>query len=126
MVRKHILVRWGLPIFLILLLWAVCAAVGYASSEDAVWPESPGTVVDSNGNMTVDSSHADQGYVMIRVTNPTKNRMKLRVTYGGGQLMHRLYRSSLIVHRHYSHQLGVWSQGFFQCAWFDDAVSTWL
>ena len=88
MMRKHILVRWGLPIFLILLLWAVCAAVGYASSEDAVWPESPGTVVDSNGNMTVDSSHADQGYVMIRVTNPTKNRMKLRVTYGGGQLMY--------------------------------------
>ena len=88
MMRKHILARWGLPIFLMLLLWAACAAAGYASSEDAVWPESPGTVVDSNGNMTVDSSHADQGYVMIRVTNPTKNRMKLRVTYGGGQLMY--------------------------------------
>ena len=84
MIRKSLLV-----LALALLLFAV-GAIAYASSEDAVWPESSGEVVESDGKLIIDASHADQGYVMCCVSAPTGHRMKVRVTYNGAQLMYDL------------------------------------
>ena len=56
-------------------LWAA------ASSSDAVWPEE-GELVYVNGNLVVDASHSDQGYVMIRCAAPTGKRLKVRIALG--------------------------------------------
>ena len=65
-------------------------AVAYASSEDAVWPESSGTDVQSDGKLIIDASHIDQGYVMCCVSAPTNHGLKVRVAYNGAQLTYDL------------------------------------
>lgn len=82
--------RLAIALFLLATLWIAFAAAGHASSADAVWPESSGIVVQSNGKLLIDASHADQGYVMAGLTAPSKHRMKVRVTFGGAQLMYDL------------------------------------
>lgn len=72
----------------VLVLWAVFAVSGFAQSEDAVWPETPGTVVESNGKLVIDASHADEGYVMACIDEPSNHAMKVRVAFGGAQLMY--------------------------------------
>ena len=56
----------------------------------AVWPEHPGTAVQQDGKLSVDSSHSELGYVMACVSAPSGNGMKLRVSYNGAQLMYDL------------------------------------
>ena len=87
MIKRGIF-RFGGALFVLTLLWIAFAAAGYAASADAVWPECPGTVTQTNGKMLMDASHMDQGYVMVCVNQPTSHKMKLRITYGGGQLMY--------------------------------------
>ena len=82
--------RKGLLVLALALLLFAAGAVAYASSEDAVWPENSGEVVESDGKLIIDASHADQGYVMCCVSAPTGHRMKVRVTYNGAQLMYDL------------------------------------
>lgn len=82
--------RKGLLVLALALLLFAAGAVAYASSEDAVWPENSGEVVESDGKLIIDASHADQGYVMCCVSASTGHRMKVRVTYNGAQLMYDL------------------------------------
>ena len=70
--------RIGILLSLFLLLAILFAAAGQAS-EGAVWPVSSGERVLSNGKLVVDASHADQGYVMVKVSSQTKKRLKFRV-----------------------------------------------
>ena len=70
--------RIGILLSLFLLLAILFAAAGQAS-EGAVWPVSSGEKVLSNGKLVVDASHADQGYVMVKVSSQTKKRLKFRV-----------------------------------------------
>ena len=65
-------------------------AVAYASSEDAVWPESSGTNIQSDGKLVIDASHIEQGYVMCCVSAPTDHGLKIRVVYNGAQLTYDL------------------------------------
>ena len=84
--RKTQILRVGL---LMLLLLGLCIAVSAACalSADAVWPESSGDIVERDGNLIVDASHMDQGYVMCCCASPTSHRLKVRMTFsGGGQL----------------------------------------
>ena len=82
--RRAAIPRAGLLIILsVLLLFAVACAAS-ASSEDAVWPESSGTNVQTDGKLVVDASHMDQGYVMCCVSAPTDHGLKMRVTYSNG------------------------------------------
>ena len=82
--RKISILRVGL---LLTLLLGLCIAMGVsaqASSADAVWPESSGEIVQSDGKLVIDSSHMDQGYIMCCVSAPTDHRLKVRMTYSNG------------------------------------------
>ena len=71
-------------------LLAALVILTYASSVNAVWPEPSGASVASDRKLVVDASHSDQGYVMVRVSKPGKNRFKVRVTKDKGQLTYDL------------------------------------
>ena len=62
--RRFNLLRVGFVFVLLTLLLLAAGVVAYASSEDAVWPESSGTQVETDGKLVIDASHMDQGYVM--------------------------------------------------------------
>lgn len=82
--------RLGIALLFMMMLWIAFAAAGFASSEDAVWPESPGTTVENDGKLVVDASHADLGYVTARISGPSDHRMKMRVSFGKAQLTYDL------------------------------------
>lgn len=44
-------------------------------------PEASGTVVYQSNGTTIDASHADQGYIMVR-QDPTSKPLKMRVSFG--------------------------------------------
>lgn len=44
-------------------------------------PEAAGTVVFQSNGTTIDASHADQGYIMVR-QDPTNKPLKMRVSFG--------------------------------------------
>ena len=50
-------------------------------NAEALWP-ARGDIVLKDNELTVDASHADQGYVMAYPTNPTKHHLKLRIKNG--------------------------------------------
>ena len=87
--RRIGLLRVGLVMLLLLLLLAL-GAVAQASSSDAVWPESSGESVQTDGKLVVDASHADLGYVMCCVSAPTNHGLKVRMVYNGAQLTYDL------------------------------------
>lgn len=82
--RKYRFLRAGLTVVLLAVLWLAVGVVAHASSEDAVWPESSGEVVQTDGKLILDASHSDQGYVMCRISEPSGHRMKVRMTYANG------------------------------------------
>ena len=65
------------------LIFAVCFCLFlcFAGNAicDALFPEASGTDVKKSDGLTVDFSHADQGYVMVK-GKTTKKKLKLRVT----------------------------------------------
>ncbi|MBQ6325302.1 MAG: transglutaminase family protein [Clostridia bacterium] len=83
------LLRVGFVFVLLTLLMGLGIAA-HASSADAVWPESSGTDVQTDGKLVIDASHMDQGYVMCCVSAPTDHGLKMRVTYSGAQLTYDL------------------------------------
>ena len=85
--RKFGILRAGIPVIIMLLLLCLGAAA-HASSMEAVWPTADGLSVQRDKKLEIDTSHMDQGYVMVRVAEPGKNGFKLRVVYGKGQLMY--------------------------------------
>lgn len=87
MQRGRIL-RWMLPALCALVMLFALSCTGYAMSADAVWPEASGSEVEEDGKLVVDSSHIDQGYVMVRIDEGSKNNFKLRLTYEKTQLMY--------------------------------------
>ncbi|MBR0368408.1 MAG: transglutaminase domain-containing protein [Clostridia bacterium] len=80
----------GLPVLFVLLMWLLCCTVGHASSMDAVWPESPGIDVQSDGKLVIDESNMDKGYIMVRTSEPTGHAMKVTVSQGQWQLIYDL------------------------------------
>lgn len=85
--RRYGILRAGLAVFLLAMLWLAAGTLAHASSADAVWPESSGEVVQTDGKLVIDESHMDQGYVMCRVSEPTNNRLKLRMTFSNGAVL---------------------------------------
>ena len=77
-------------VFVLLMLFMGLGIAAHASSADAVWPESSGTDVQTDGKLIIDASHMDQGYVMCCVSAPTNHGLKMRVTYSGAQLTYDL------------------------------------
>lgn len=89
MFRNGIL-RLGIPFIILLLLFGAQGPAALAGSMEAVWPDSPGTDVRTDGKMVVDASHMDQGYIMVRTGEPTSHGLKLRITMGNFQLNYDL------------------------------------
>lgn len=54
------------------------------SLADVLMPEASGKKVQKDGGLVVDSSHADDGYVMVKVSKKVTKRVKVRVTAGQG------------------------------------------
>ena len=84
--KRRRCVSGALPVIIVLLL--LCAAAGlayvWAASADAHWPAASGDYVLEDGNLHLDASHSEDGYVMARVITPTGNRMKMQVTFASG------------------------------------------
>ena len=89
--RKYCILCMGVTVFFLTLLFFGTGTVARASSADAVWPESSGEVIQSDGKLVIDASHMDLGYVMCCVDAPTDRSLKIRVTFSNGaQLMYDL------------------------------------
>ena len=88
--RIRMISRAGMALLFLLALWVALAAAGHAASENAVWPQSDGTAVSTDGKLVIDYSHIEQGYVMARIDSPSNHRMRIRVTVGGAQLIYEL------------------------------------
>ena len=87
-ISKRFLYRiLGSALAVMLVIAGICV---WASSQDAVWPELVGDNLQIDGNLIMDVTNAADGYVMAAVMAPTENRMKLRMTYGGGNLTYDL------------------------------------
>lgn len=68
--RRHVIIT--------LVSLAVILALCVSSFADVLLPEAPGTKVKRDGTLTVDCSHMDQGYVMVK--GPvSKKRLKVRI-----------------------------------------------
>ena len=61
-------------------LFLMQAVLGYASLPNAHWPSADGTSKKSDGSLTIDASHADEGYIMVKGPKTSK-RLKLRVKF---------------------------------------------
>ena len=71
------------------LAWCLVLLCGtaWALMDGIVWPEATGEVVDTSDKLTVDRSHAEQGYVMVHGPS-TDKRLKLLVDKDGSQLQY--------------------------------------
>lgn len=78
-----------IPLFGVLLLTILIALA--AVSPEAVWPVE-GKKHSSKGNLTVDYSHADEGYILAKGSKG-KNRLKLRITCGDETLTYDINRN---------------------------------
>ena len=62
-------------------LFVLQAVLALAGLADALWPSADGTKRQQSGGLTVDASHADQGYIMVKGPQ-TDKRLKFRVKCG--------------------------------------------
>lgn len=68
-------------------LWCLVLLCGsaWALMDGIVWPEATGEMVETSNKLTVDYSHADQGYVMVHGPSTDKG-LKLQVDTKSGKL----------------------------------------
>ncbi len=71
--------RWGFPgLLAFALAVALCAAL---AASDALYPSADGTAVLTSHGTTMDISHVDQGYIMVK-HEPSKKKLKIRIVMG--------------------------------------------
>lgn len=63
------------------LFYLCCCVTAAAVLAGALWPEASGQNTKKNGSLTVDFSHADDGYIMVRA-EASKKKLKMRITRG--------------------------------------------
>lgn len=81
MLRNGIL-RAGIASIMLLILCMLCTCGAMASSIDAVWPESPGIDVRTDGKLIIDASNMAKGYIMVRSAEATSHGLKIRISNG--------------------------------------------
>jgi len=91
------------------------AAIALASIGDAVWPQADGVNEKSDGGLTVDYSHAQDGYIMVKGPE-TDKRLKLRISRGKSTMTYDLNGSG--EYEVFPLQLG---SGEYQCVLFKNA-----
>lgn len=73
--------RWHVPGACVLIaLFLLYAAMSLADLPNAHWPSADGTAKKKDGGLTVDASHADEGYIMAKGPKTSK-RLKLRIKF---------------------------------------------
>lgn len=87
---NKLIFKAGIPALLMLLVMLLGAASASASSMDAVWPESTGADVQSDGNLVIDDSNMDKGYIMVRAAEPSSHALKVTVSRDQWQLIYDL------------------------------------
>lgn len=93
--REIDIIRVIEPLLLGVLCLVFFITLVQAGSADAVWPEAPGMNVLVDGNLLMDCSNDNKGYVMAGVMTPTGSAFKLQVTFNGGQLLYDLDSTGL-------------------------------
>lgn len=68
----------------------VFACFSAGGAGDALWPEAPGTVIESSGKLTMDCSNLPEGYFMASAAGGSPHRLKLRVEKDGMTLTYDL------------------------------------
>lgn len=79
--RKGVGCRHTLGACVLVALFLLCAALSLADLPNAHWPSADGTAKKQDGGLTVDASHADEGYIMAKGPETSK-RLKLRIKFG--------------------------------------------
>ena len=79
--RKHTGLQWKTAVCLALICLMGMAVIALASLGNAIWPQADGAKVRSAGGLTVDYSHAQDGYIMAKGAVSTK-KLKVRITLG--------------------------------------------
>ena len=77
--------QWRTMACVVLGCLVLLCGTAWALWDGIVWPEATGEVVDISNKLTIDSSHADLGYVMAHGPETSK-RLKLRVQKDGATL----------------------------------------
>lgn len=113
--RKHTGLQWKITVCLALICLTCMAAIALASIGDAVWPQADGVNEKSDGGLTVDYSHAQDGYVMVKGPESDK-RLKLRISRGKATMTYDLNSNG--EYEVFPLQLG---SGEYQCVLFKNA-----
>ena len=79
--------QWRTMVCLVAWCLVLLCGTAWALMDGIVWPEATGEVVNTSDKLTIDSSHADQGYVMVRGAASNK-RFKLQVQMDKSTLMY--------------------------------------
>lgn len=87
---NRLLFRAVKPAFIVVLTMLLCAGTAFASSMDAVWPESPGVDVKTDGNLVIDDSNMDKGYIMVKAAEASSHALKVTISQGKWQLVYDL------------------------------------
>lgn len=89
MLRNGIL-KAGIPLIMLLVLLLFPGDGARAASMDAVWPETPGTDVRSDGKLVIDASNMSKGYIMVKSSEAAAHALKIRISNGQWQLNYDL------------------------------------
>ena len=87
---NKLFMRAVIPALVVVLTMLLCASTGFASSMDAVWPESPGVDVRTDGNLVIDDSNMDKGYIMVKAAEASNHALKITISQGKWQLIYDL------------------------------------
>ncbi len=86
--QKNLGLRRRLLAFLLMVCLLGIGAAAFAAGG-AIWPEASGSKSETSGALTVDSSHAQDGYIMAKAEKSDK-RLKLRIAKDGQTLTYDL------------------------------------
>lgn len=113
--RKHTGLQRKITVCLALICLTCMAAIALASIGDAVWPQADGVNEKSKGGLTVDYSHAQDGYVMVKGPESDK-KLKLRISRGKATMTYDLNSNG--EYEVFPLQLG---SGEYKCVLFKNA-----
>ena len=75
-------------VMFIAFIMVICAAF-YLSMAEVLMPKASGTKVQTDGKLTVDSSHSDEGYIMVK-GDKNKKKLKLTISINGTTLKYNI------------------------------------
>lgn len=84
MIDQRLMKKWVLFVCLVFILF-----LSFYTCYALLLPEASGVTVYQSNGTTIDASHVDQGYIMVR-QDPTGKALKMRLSYGKSTLTYDL------------------------------------